>query len=322
MPATPSPRLLAATTASAAAFVVLVPSFFAAGPARAQQSSSGGASLDLTLNTGASSAPKKTSSPVVSRRGSPRGGGRGAVASRGRTTTRQGATATDQQVLGKLGIVIVDRAFIRRDADLGSRILSPVARNTYVAVAADQGDFFGVRMSDGSMGYVAKNQIRVSELVAAVRDPNAPIPPPPPPADEAPSSGVAFNDSWLDSLDERTQALLREGATYLGVPYVWGGNTRAGVDCSGFVKNVFATQGVSLPRHSGDQARVGMLVDNPVNVQPGDRLYFDMGNKGRVSHTGIYLGGGYFIHASSNQRKVGVDMLTGNYAKGLFCIRR
>jgi cell wall-associated NlpC family hydrolase len=88
------------------------------------------------------------------------------------------------------------------------------------------------------------------------------------------------------------------------------------------VRAVFSTQGVSLPRVAADQARVGYQVSWD-EMRPGDRLYFDMGNKGRVSHTGIYLGNGYFIHASSNQGKVGIDPLTKpGYYKALVCARR
>jgi cell wall-associated NlpC family hydrolase len=103
---------------------------------------------------------------------------------------------------------------------------------------------------------------------------------------------------------------------------VWAGNTRAGLDCSGFVKNVFATQGIRLPRHSGDQARVGTAIAG-TDLQAGDRLYFDMKRSGHVSHTGIYLGNGMFIHASSNQGKVGIDsVLKPNYLRALVAARR
>jgi cell wall-associated NlpC family hydrolase len=88
------------------------------------------------------------------------------------------------------------------------------------------------------------------------------------------------------------------------------------------VKNVFAKYGVSLPRHSGDQAKVGRAVDG-ADLRPGDRLYFDMKRVGRISHTGIYIGNGYFIHASSNRRGVGVDSIfKSNYYRALVNARR
>ena len=311
MPQTPTtpPRLLAA----ASVFAVFAFPIFSAAPALAQS----GSALDLTLNTGggttratntisAPPAPKRASrsSARGSRRGSP-------LTSRGRAFTRQASTTP--QVLGRLAVVEVAQALIRRDANMASRVLSPVPQGTYVAVSAEQPEFYGVRMIDGSTGWVAKPDVRLVPYESAVLDPNAPAPQPP----------ATGGDLQLpDGLDGRTTALFREAFTYLGVPYVWGGNGRAGLDCSAFVRGVFATQGVNLPRVAADQAKVGYAVPWE-EMRPGDRLYFDMGNKGRVSHTGIYLGNGYFIHASSNQGKVGVDALTKpSYYKALVCARR
>lgn len=309
-PTTP-PRLLAA--ASVFAFLTF-PVFCVAAPASAQS----GSSLDLTLNTGGGSSARTTaisapSVPKRSSRSSGRGGSRGSgLTSRGRAFTRQANTTP--QVLGRLAVVEVAQALIRRDANMASRVLSPVPQGTYVAIGAEQADFFGVRMIDGSTGWVARSDVRIVPYEMAVRDPNAPAPQPP----------ATGGDLQLpDGLDSRTTALFREAFTYLGVPYVWGGNGRTGLDCSAFVRAVFATQGVNLPRVAADQANVGDAVFPANDLRPGDRLYFDMGNKGRVSHTGIYLGNGYFIHASSNQGKVGIDPLTKpSYYKALVCARR
>jgi cell wall-associated NlpC family hydrolase len=223
-------------------------------------------------------------------------------------------------VLGKLAVVSAERAALRIGRDGDSRVLSVVEQGTYLALVSEVGDHYGVLMVDRTTGWVPKAALRKIEYQVAVANPDdlAPQAPQVPDADGSyPDAG-----SLPEGLDARTVALLREAFTYLGVPYVWAGNTRAGLDCSGFVKNVFATQGVILPRHSGDQARVGMPVEWQ-DLQAGDRLYFDMGNKGRISHTGIYLGNGYFIHASSNQKKVGVDhILKPNYYKALVAARR
>jgi cell wall-associated NlpC family hydrolase len=311
-PTTP-PRLLAA----ASVFAAFAFPTFSAAPASAQQS--GASSLDLTLNTGGGGSTARTttisSPPKRQPRITSRGGSRSAsLTSRGRAFTRQGTPGAAPQVLGRLAVVEVDQTLIRRDANLASRVLSPVPQGTYVAISAEQPEFYGVRMIDGSTGWVAKSDVRIVPYEMAVSDPNAPAPQPPPASD---------GDLQLpDGLDSRTTALFREAFTYLGVPYVWGGNGRAGLDCSAFVRAVFSTQGVSLPRVAADQARVGYQVSWD-EMRPGDRLYFDMGNKGRVSHTGIYLGNGYFIHASSNQGKVGIDPLTKpGYYKALVCARR
>ena len=94
----------------------------------------------------------------------------------------------------------------------------------------------------------------------------------------------------------------------LGTPYVFGGEARSGLDCSGFVRQVFTPLGVALPRVSADQARAGVAVDDR-DLRPGDLLFFDTEGRGRVSHVGIYLGDDQFISANSYLGRVSVDRL-------------
>lgn len=94
----------------------------------------------------------------------------------------------------------------------------------------------------------------------------------------------------------------------LGTPYVLGGTSRTGLDCSGFVLQVFAPLGVTLPRRSIDQARAGLPVDDS-ELQPGDLVFFDTLGQGKVSHVGIYLGDDRFVNANSYHNKVVVDRL-------------
>ncbi|MCM3569504.1 C40 family peptidase [Neobacillus mesonae] len=105
--------------------------------------------------------------------------------------------------------------------------------------------------------------------------------PKPAPAKKVTSSGSASAGSVISIAKQ-----------YLGVPYVWGGTTPRGFDCSGFVQYVYRQAGVSLPRVSRDQQRVGTSV--PLSqVQPGDLVF--RGNP--AYHVGIYIGGGKYIHA-------------------------
>ncbi|WP_082689074.1 C40 family peptidase [Deinococcus actinosclerus] len=94
----------------------------------------------------------------------------------------------------------------------------------------------------------------------------------------------------------------------LNTPYVFGGTTRAGTDCSGLVLQVFTPLGVPLPRTSAEQARAGQPVA-PEALEAGDLVFFDTEGAGRVSHVGIYLGEDQFISANSYQGRVTVDHL-------------
>jgi cell wall-associated NlpC family hydrolase len=97
---------------------------------------------------------------------------------------------------------------------------------------------------------------------------------------------------------------------YLGVPYKWGGNTpNEGFDCSGYVKYVFARQGVQLPRTSREQARAGQQVTARVTaLRQGDLMLF--AERSTISHVAIYAGGGRIIHSSSSGGGVRYDDLS------------
>ena len=103
---------------------------------------------------------------------------------------------------------------------------------------------------------------------------------------------------------------------YLGTPYVWGGASPSGFDCSGLVMYAFAQIGISLPHSSYAQYGYGSPVSRG-DLQPGDIVFFD-----GLGHVGIYVGGGSFIHAPHTGDVVKISSLSGWYASTYVGARR
>ena len=108
---------------------------------------------------------------------------------------------------------------------------------------------------------------------------------------------------------------------FLGVPYVYGGNGPNCFDCSGFTKYVYAHFGVTLNRTATDQLANGTSVSKS-QLQPGDLVFFRANTTKPVSHVGIYIGNGQFIHASTNTYSVQIDRLDTGYYAGVYVYGR
>lgn len=105
--------------------------------------------------------------------------------------------------------------------------------------------------------------------------------------------------------------LLKVAQQYLGVPYVWGGTTPDGFDCSGYVQYVFRECGVTLPRLADEQFNYGWPVEKD-RLIPGDLVFFETYEPG-PSHIGIYFNSTYFIHADSASGEIAFDTLERAY---------
>jgi len=153
---------------------------------------------------------------------------------------------------------------------------------TRVIVSAEQGDYWGVVMIDGSVGWISKSSVQVTDQTLSA-------------------------EQLETMLKGGRPDIVQEAYRYLGTPYCYGGRLPYNVDCSLLVQTAYAARGIRLPRTAASQFEVGRSVGLS-EMLPGDRLYF-VSRSGRINHTGIYIGSGRFIHASSRRGCVGVDSL-------------
>jgi cell wall-associated NlpC family hydrolase len=100
--------------------------------------------------------------------------------------------------------------------------------------------------------------------------------------------------------------LIDTAFLYLNSPYLWGGRTPFGIDCSGYSQIVYRMCGVDLPRDASQQAEVGDRLSFIEEATPGDLAFFD-NNEGRITHVGILLGDNKIIHASGKVRVDRID---------------
>ena len=144
-------------------------------------------------------------------------------------------------------------------------------------------DWVSILLPDGRSGYVTKNILK--PIISR-------------------SEKLAVPDS-----------ILRDAYRMTGVPYLWGGNSSKGNDCSGFTQIVFKSNGIQLPRDARQQALEGIDITpdkNWENIRPGDLLFF--GENNRVTHVGISTGGKEFIHQGGMVKENSLDKNLVNFA--------
>jgi cell wall-associated NlpC family hydrolase len=133
------------------------------------------------------------------------------------------------------------------------------------------------------------------------------------------TTSVNNNTESINPNMDKAIKLLKE---QVGKPYVWGANGPDSFDCSGLVRYIYKNAlGKDIPRVSEDQSKVGQAVSRE-DLQPGDLVFFDTMDKGKVSHVGMYIGNNEFIHAANSKKGVIKSTLTGYYDKKFINARR
>ncbi|THD67712.1 glycoside hydrolase [Robertkochia marina] len=134
-----------------------------------------------------------------------------------------------------------------------------------------------------------------------------------------PMSDAIPYDLWMEAMETDEAALTETAHELIGLPYLWGGTSAKGVDCSGFTKTVYFLNGIVLPRDASQQVKSGMLVDEKGDfskLQPGDLLFFgsyrEDGSE-KVTHVGMWIGDNQFIHSSGDVHISSMDPQADNY---------
>ena len=130
---------------------------------------------------------------------------------------------------------------------------------------------------------------------------------------------IAFTSAlFADAASDKRNKFIAAAKTYLGIRYVYGGTTRSGLDCSGFVMCAARDVGISLPRTAAQMYSSATRITD-AERQPGDLIFFKDGSN--ISHVAIYLGDNMLLHSISDGSKTGVvtSKLTNKYWKEHYC---
>lgn len=181
--------------------------------------------------------------------------------------------------------------FVYVDKSISSEIISDITLGGILQYISEDNSFYEVKYPDNRIGFIKKNE------------------------------AVIYN-SWLQNLDSPKENIESIAKKMNGFPYLWGGTSSKGIDCSGFTKMVYLMNGFIIPRDASQQINAGKIVDTNLTfegLEKGDLIFFGRKatteKKQRVTHVGIWLGNNKmeFIHASGNVHLSSMDAKQSNY---------
>lgn len=186
-------------------------------------------------------------------------------------------------------IYLETNGYAYEQPDRQSLKVSDLVSGSILKVTGTEGNYYEVSYPDGRTGFVSRSEAR------------------------------SFDD-WKASVKASENRLVEQAKTMKGAPYLWGGTSSKGMDCSGFTKTIYFMNGWVIPRDASQQVHAGELVDstgNFENLRPGDLLFFGREateeRDRRVVHVGMWIGNDEFIHSAGRVKVSSIDPEAENY---------
>jgi cell wall-associated NlpC family hydrolase len=205
------------------------------------------------------------------------------------------------------GIISGNKVNLRTGSTINSDSLGYLYKGSEVGVMGKSGQWFKVISERGTKGWISKDYVEIDSKSSRG---DSEIP-------------TVEAESGEDASSEKGDLVIRLAKRYLGAPYVWGGSSPSGFDCSGFTSYILRQFGVRIDRTAAEQAGQGTRVKKS-DLQIGDLVFFDTnGGYNHINHVGFYIGSGRFIHASNPGDDVKIsDLDESYYARAYMTARR
>ena len=175
-------------------------------------------------------------------------------------------------------VVTTHHSFVYKEPKAGTDVVSDIVGGNRLCYEGEKGKYFKVSYPDGRVGYILRSE--------AMRE-----------------------SEWRENLKQDAESIIATAKSLIGVPYLWGGTSSKGVDCSGLMRTSLFMHDIIIPRDASQQAYTGEHIDiapDFSNLQPGDLLFFGSKatetRKERVVHVAMYMGGKRFIHSQGDVR--------------------
>lgn len=195
----------------------------------------------------------------------------------------------DQWISSEKVIYTKPFGFSYEEANTNSQTVSDLVSGNILLLAGTNKDYFKVKYPNGDTAFVAKDEM------------------------------LPYKE-WIASLNPTGTSLVATSKKLMGLPYLWGGTSFKGVDCSGFTKTVYFLNGMVIPRDASQQVHAGQLIDSVrsfENLLPGDLLFFGRpateSSRERVVHVGMWIGNSEFIHSAGRVHISSVDSAAENF---------